>query len=260
MIEKNFIFLAGHHRSGTSLLHEIMKEHPLISGFSDTGVIEDEGQLLQTVYEPAKTYGGPGKYIFNDAAYMNESHPLSTTASAERLLAQWERHYDTERPFYIEKSPPNLIKTRFQKSLFPKSRIVVNFSQTVDVGYATQKWSRTSIKRLVEHTLRGYEIFADDRSSLQKVYALRYEDFVAHPQREIDKVWSFLEMESQPIRHDVRANVNDKYFAMWEKNRSGLINRLRFRVDEALEARANRFGYSLNDCRQLQLSTFFGNA
>ena len=56
MTDKSFIFLAGHHRSGTSLLHEIIKEHPLISGFSNTGVPEDEGMFLQNVYEPAKTY------------------------------------------------------------------------------------------------------------------------------------------------------------------------------------------------------------
>lgn len=65
MIHKKFIFLAGHHRSGTSLLHEIIREHPAISGFRNTGVPEDEGQHLQSVFKPANSFGGPGKYIFN---------------------------------------------------------------------------------------------------------------------------------------------------------------------------------------------------
>ena len=101
MVDKSFIFLAGHHRSGTSLLHEIIREHPLVSGFTNTGVFEDEGQLLQTVYEPAKTYGGPGKYIFNQASYMNEDHALATEESARTILAQWERYYDAGCGHYI---------------------------------------------------------------------------------------------------------------------------------------------------------------
>ena len=107
MTDKSFIFLAGHHRSGTSLLHEIIKEHPLISGFSNTGVPEDEGMFLQNVYEPAKTYGGPGKYIFDKNSHMDENHPLATVENANSILQQWEKYYDKNCPYYVEKSPPS---------------------------------------------------------------------------------------------------------------------------------------------------------
>ena len=113
MTNKSFIFLAGHHRSGTSLLHEIIRKHPLVSGFSKTGVPEDEGQHLQSVFEPAQKYGGPGKYIFNKNSYMDENHDLAIEMSAKAIMEQWEQHYDFECPNYIEKSPPNSIRTRF---------------------------------------------------------------------------------------------------------------------------------------------------
>ena len=51
------VFVGGLHRSGTSLVHRCLASHPAVSGFSDTGVPEDEGQHLQTVYPPDFRHG-----------------------------------------------------------------------------------------------------------------------------------------------------------------------------------------------------------
>ena len=48
------VFLAGLHRSGTTLLARLLAAHPEVSAFSDTGVSADEGQHLQTRL-PART-------------------------------------------------------------------------------------------------------------------------------------------------------------------------------------------------------------
>jgi hypothetical protein len=252
MINKHFIFLAGHHRSGTSLLHEIIREHPLVSGFSRTGAPEDEGQHLQRVYEPAKTYGGPGKYIFNPNSYMNEHHALATEQSAKAILEQWEKHYDTKCAYYIEKSPPNIIRTRFLQKLYPNSKFVIILRHPLAIAYAIQKWSKTPIKSLIEHTLIGYEIFIKDMPHLNNVYIFRYEDFVANPQEEINKIYYFLNLEPIPMHHTVYPKVNDKYFATWENNSDG------FSVDCELEKRVNRFGYSVSNCRDLLPISFLG--
>ena len=63
-MEHRFVFLAGLHRSGTTLLARLLAAHPEVSGFSGTGVPADEGQHLQTVYPAAKVYGGPGRFGF----------------------------------------------------------------------------------------------------------------------------------------------------------------------------------------------------
>jgi hypothetical protein len=94
MKNNQFIFLGGLHRSGTSLLHEIIREHPKISGFSGTGVPEDEGQHLQTIYKPAKAFGGPGRFAFSKRAHMNEFHPLATEENAKAVFQQWSTYFD----------------------------------------------------------------------------------------------------------------------------------------------------------------------
>jgi len=244
MIDKPFIFIAGHHRSGTSLLHEIIREHPLISGFCNTGVPQDEGQHLQCVFEPAKTFGGAGRYIFNENSYMNEKHPLANSQSADKIMQCWERFYDAECPYYIEKSPPTLIRTRYFQHIFPNSKFIVLFRHPIAVAYATRKWSRTSIRSLIEHTLKGYEIFLRDKQYLRNVYTLRYEDFVKSPQTQLDAIFEYLGLDSVTIRKEIKQNINDKYFQMWEKEKKSFFKRIGLpKIDDKLESRANVFGY-----------------
>jgi len=87
IMEHHFIFVAGLHRSGTSVLHQILRSHPSVSGFFNTGVPEDEGQHLQTVFRPAMAFGGPGRFGFDPNSYMNEHHRLATAKNANRALS-----------------------------------------------------------------------------------------------------------------------------------------------------------------------------
>jgi hypothetical protein len=73
-----FIFIGGLHRSGTSLLFKILRDHPDISGFVNTGAPEDEGAHLQTVYTPPKYLGRAGFFALHSNAYHNDSSPLVT--------------------------------------------------------------------------------------------------------------------------------------------------------------------------------------
>ncbi|MEP6640740.1 MAG: sulfotransferase [Gaiellales bacterium] len=80
------VFVGGLHRSGTSLVHRCLASHPEVSGFSDTGVPEDEGQHLQTVYPPDFRLGGAGRVAVERGA---ERSALATAQSRARLVAEW---------------------------------------------------------------------------------------------------------------------------------------------------------------------------
>src|SRR2546423_1736557 len=119
------VFIAGLHRSGTSQLNETLATHPEASGFRNTGVPHDEGQHLQSVYPTARSHGGPGKFAFDPAAHLIESSPLANEESALRLFGQWAQHWQADRRVLLEKSPPNLIRTRFLQQLFPGAHFIV---------------------------------------------------------------------------------------------------------------------------------------
>src|SRR5438477_293208 len=121
--DHRFVFLAGLHRSGTTLLARLLAAHPGVSGFSGTGADADEGQHLQTVYPAAKVWGGPGRFGFAPEAHFTEEQ--ASEEKARQLFEEWSPHWDLARPVLLEKSPPNLLKTRFLQALFPGSAFVV---------------------------------------------------------------------------------------------------------------------------------------
>jgi sulfotransferase family protein len=243
---KQFVFIGGLHRSGTSLIHECLRDHPSVSGFNGTGVHEDEGQHLQTVYKPALEFGGPGKFGFDLSSFMDETNELVTDVSREQLLREWGKYWDLGRQILVEKSPPNLVRTRFLQALFPNSKFIIVLRHPVAVAYATKKWSHTSIPSLIEHSLQCYEQFLKDLPYLKSVYILRYEEFVASPQLTFDRITKFIGIDSIDLRREIKESINDKYFGRLESDCSKPI--LGWYLGRHLahrERRANNFGYSL---------------
>lgn len=246
-VERKIAFVAGLHRSGTSLLFKALRDHPQISGLANTGVPEDEGQHVQPIYPAAKKFGGPGRFGFVPEAYMDETSPLVSPENARLIFAAWSSYWDLDKEVLLEKSPPNLIRSRYLQALFPNAVFVVVLRHPLAVSFATRKWKDIDIGRLVEHWLVCYERFLHDQALLRQSLVLKYEDFVNAPEPILNDIYTFLELPPAPLRQNVRQGVNDRYFAMWQKMQRGLFSRSRARrVVEMYEARVNRFGYSLD--------------
>lgn len=247
MDDHRLVFLAGLHRSGTTLLARLLAAHPEVSGFSGTGVPADEGQHLQTVYPAAEKWGGPGRFGFAPEAHFTEESPLATEENARTLFEEWSPPWDLSRPVLLEKSPPNLLKTRFLQALFPGSSFVVILRHPIPVSMPTAKWRGTRrYWQLLEHWLRCHEIFERDRPKLERVHVIRYEDLVREPEPVLRGVFEFLALEPIPPSEEVRPGQDERYFQEWRALKRD--PRLRLYLDLAglrLEQRARRFGYSL---------------
>jgi hypothetical protein len=245
--DHRFVFLAGLHRSGTTLLARLLAAHPEVSGFSDTGVPADEGQHLQPVYPVGKGWGGPGGFGFSPESHLTEESPLATEENGRALLDAWSPYWDLSRPVLLEKSPPNLLKTRFLQKLFPGSSFVVVLRHPIAVSLATAKWRRTRrYQRLVHHWLHCHDLFEADRPHLERVHVIRYEDLVREPDPVLRGVFEFLELEPIAPSEPVEAGADERYFEQWR----ALKRDPRMRLYLALtalryERRARRFGYRL---------------
>jgi hypothetical protein len=250
----HFVFLGGLHRSGTTLLFRMLREHPAISGFANNQdanewlAAEDEGQYLQSVYPQAIYWGGPGKFAFAPEAHLTEQSELLTVENKAKLAIQWFPYWDLSKHFLLEKSPPNLIWTRFLQSAFPNSSFVIIERHPVAVSLATEKWSPTGLPSLIEHWLAAHETFEADRAHLRRVMTIKYETMVSEPAPVLREIYAFLGVPPHPTSFEATTEHNQRYFAQWsELRKNPETSRVIEQCIDRWEARVRAFGYSLQD-------------
>ena len=243
------VFVGGLHRSGTTLLARCLAEHPLVGGFEGTGVPADEGQHLQSVYPPAKVFGGPGAFAFRPDAHLTETSELVSPANAATLLTEWGRHWDPSRPVLVEKSPPNLIRMRFLQALFPDASFVAMLRHPVAVSYATQKWrQKSSLKDLLRHWVVAHGLYRKDAPLVDRLLEVRFEDLLRDPDELLARIYRFLRLEPRPTSMAIRPDGNELYFRCWREAEDSVAGRLRHRLlRREFEEDVRAFGYSLGD-------------
>jgi len=180
-----YVFVCGLQRSGTSMLARNIARLEDCTGFKNTGVLQDEGQYLQDVYPVDREYGGTGRYGFDPRAHLTETSALLTTENVTKLHKSWHAYWDKDKSICLEKTPGNLIMTRFLQAAFPNSYFIVMKRHPVPVSMATQRWkvTLTPLHRLFEHWLHCYGIFEQDKRHLRRVYELNYEDYIEDPDK-----------------------------------------------------------------------------
>lgn len=212
---KSFLFIAGLHRSGTSILHRQLGEHPDVGAFHDTGVKEDEGQHLQDVLRTGEAFGGPGRFAFHPEAQLTQDDAARLAPhDRDRLFRQWGAHWDLSRPVLIEKSPPTLVRARFFQALFPNSRFVFIVRHPIAVALATQKWAMTPVAELIAHWAVAHARLLEDLPHLEQALVVRYEDYVRDAGAVLGQVQAMLGLEARAA-HEATSDRNHAYFERW---------------------------------------------
>lgn len=244
------VFVGGLHRTGTSLVARCLSSHPDIAGFRDTSVWEDEGQHLQDALPAARRLGGPGRFAFHPDAHLTELSPWAGAATRDALLRTWEPLWGPGR-WRLEKSPPNLLRSRLLLHLFPTARFVFTTRHPLAVALATRRMAlsrrRMDLVELVRHWCRAHELFRQDLPTLEgRVVMLRLEELARNPGR-LSAAFDLLGLDPVPPPEEIVPDPNARYrrAAAW-RLRPSLRRRLVERLC-GLEARVSACGYELFD-------------
>lgn len=252
------VFVGGLHRSGTTPLATAIAAHPEVSGLHDTGVKEDEGQHLQSVYPKAKLYGGAGRFALDPRSHLTEDSSLVTDQSAQRLVGEWSRYWDLDRRLLLEKSPPNLLMGRFLQALFPGAALVIVVRHPVVVALSTHKWRRlasrsvnmhTTHHQLVGHWMAAHDTFLQDLPHLTRTHIVRYEALVANPVAALEPVADLLGLASPVPTDTLLASRSDRYARQWEAMKTGspFQRWVRRSIERDHGDQIRRWGYDTDD-------------
>ena len=270
--DRRYVFICGMPRSGTSMLGRNVGRLADCTDLKNTGTPEDEGQNVQNVYPTAHELGGPGRFGFDARAHRTESSTLLTLKNVSKLKASWHRYWDNAKRIYVEKTPSNLLSTRFLQAAFANSYFIIIRRHPVPVAMACQKWkfNVTSLDNLFRHWLHCHALFEGDRKYLKRVYELRYEDYVEDQDKYHKEIAAFIGTQvPEPPKHDTYRHVtqwrnptglrvpekgmekaspiyNQKYLDRWHK----LLMESPFRVyyrylARKYECKFSQYGYSL---------------
>ncbi|MEM7566526.1 MAG: sulfotransferase [Pseudomonadota bacterium] len=207
-----YVFIGGLHRSGTSLLAQLLGAHPDIAAIEDAPVPENEGVYLQGAIPHTARSGLPGRFAFDEAQHLTEESRFNTLGVRDYLTAQWDDWYAPDAPWRLEKSPVNLMRARLYQQLFPTAQFVFVTRHPVAVARATMKWTPQPEAELLAHWETAHARLLADLDHLHCWLVMRYEDLTRDPQAALDRIATFLDIAPLTVSQAVDADLNARYF------------------------------------------------
>jgi len=251
-----YVFVCGLHRSGTTVLGRNVARLDNCTAFENTPRFIDEGQLLQDIYRIDTEFGGAGRFGFDPRAHLTETSDLLTSENMSRLRASWHLYWDENKSICVEKTPGNLLMTRFLQAGFPNCYFVAIKRHPIAVSLATQgmrlpgiMWNIkvTSLHRLFEHWLRCHELFEEDKKHLKHLYEFRYEEYIDNPNKCHQEIAAFIGTGvSEMGNGEITGSHDKKYYDRWSKLLTdSFFKRYYQYIARKYEPRFAKYGYSL---------------
>lgn len=238
-MEKKYVFIGGLHRSGTSAITNILGTSNLVSILTDTNVPENEGQHIQSVYNCAGKHGGPGKFGFDINYHYTEKSKLLTKENNSKIINEWSKYWNLNKPILIEKSPPNIIHTRYLQELVNDSYFIIIIRHPIAVSLATKKWNNQSIDKHIDHWLHVHQILFNDLKKIKKYLILKYEELNIDSFE--NKISMFLK-EKISLDSNILQNIN----SMKVSNKEYFKNFIPDNIKNKYEKKINKYGYTFN--------------
>lgn len=213
--DHRYVFVSGMPRSGTTPLARLIASHPKVSGLTNTGRPYDEGDYLQTVYPREAELGGPARFGLNPRAHLTEADAAGP-AAGEKLFAAWSPYWDLTRPVLLQKTPSDIVRTRFLQAAFPNASFVFISRHPIVYALAVLKWNyRVWLPTLVKNWLACHSTLRQDLPHLKNALVLRYDDLSREPARACAAIEALLGLEPGLDASLVQSGLDRGYFESW---------------------------------------------
>ena len=213
--EKKWIFILGCYNSGTTLLNQILAEHPEISG------LPDEGVMLSSKLIKPEDFGW--RRMWWKCLDQIRKEQEVTPQTARKIKKHWSHFYGKE-PYLLEKSISNVCRIPFLNQQFKPAY----FIHIVRNGYAVsegiqrkaeiipgneyENLKKYPLELCAQQWVESLKIFEQERGQLQNVLEISYEDLTENPDAILEGITKFLGLET------FKEKISEKSFSVHEKS------------------------------------------
>ena len=193
-----WVFLLGVNNSGTTLFLNLMERHP------ELRCMQWEGQDYTNELPHPNKLGVARLWTrrLADFRWTEEDE----AADPLRVRYDWSLRYPRGAGFLFEKSPPNLLRSRWLQRHFRPARFVATFRSPYAVCEGIRRRESFSIEDAAQHWATANRILLEDIEHLDRVITYTYEEFCDDPTGVLRRIADFLELR-QPFSMEALGEV-----------------------------------------------------
>ncbi|RUA35649.1 MAG: hypothetical protein DSY77_02285 [Bacteroidetes bacterium] len=237
---KKWVFILGCYNSGTTLLAELLSQHPQLS------VLPDEGVMLTNQLKRPEDFGW--RRMWWKCGQMIKSADLSlNNKSAQVIKRHWAFFMKKKTEIIVEKSIANILRIRFFQRYFADAyfihirrnpyAVAEGIQRKAEpMGAQAQKYgAQYPLELCIQQWIASQTVFENEKDRIKNLYELSYEDFTLEPQKLAQEICEFLgieKFESTIFSQEMQVhgnsmkikNQNDKSFKRLSEKDWELIN------------------------------------
>ena len=220
---EKWVFVVGCYNSGTTLLAEVLGQHPMISA------LPVEGQYLTDQFPRDHEIGLSRMWVEREDIYRLTD--TDTGPDVERLKREWAMRLNPRKPIYLEKTPANSARMLWLQKNFENAYFIA----IVRNGYAVAEGITRKAKPIhrkdgwplemaARQWARSNEVIFEDAKHINNFHWLTYENFTKDSEGEIRKIVNFLGLPDDAAidlskewsvheRNEPITNLNSKSFS-----------------------------------------------
>lgn len=238
-----WVFIVGCSNSGTTLLHKLLSEHPMV------GSLPKEGQYLTDQLPIAQKYGIPRLWTKKENLFRMDEH--NTKIDANKIKKHWGLFYDNpNKKILLEKTTTNSARIRWLNKNFPNSYFIGVIRNGYAVAEGIERKEGHSVQDAIKHWARVNEIIHEDLSQVNNHIIINYENLVDNTTDVLNRLFMFigLEYSGNDIPTKIPYKINDEVSTIKNMNSKSIEALSKDKIDKInniASSSLSKWGYDI---------------
>lgn len=241
---QKWIFLVGCYNSGTTLLRDVLNEHP------DIAALPFEGMRLTDAFEDLEASDWPRMMYRNKARWDLTDEGASTRVTQAKR--DWAPFWDKRSSAFLEKSIDHSTRITWLDRHFGNVYVIGIFRNGLAVSEGILRRSRPKgaailevgetypLTMVAEQWVEFSRRLHNDIDAVSHGHKLLYEDLMEQPRETLEEIFEFLEMSPPQIDIDgSMISINGRKFSFQNQNETSI---LRLPTEDRAQLQAVMYG------------------